>query len=90
TASGAAAKRVLYGGHSPTTPWQRAALAGWAAFSALRNPERADMVAALGEVTGGVALERMYRTMLADPEGRGILRARPVINESTVDLAKLA
>lgn len=61
TASGAAARRVLYDGHSPTTPWQRAALAGWAAFSALRNPERADMVATLGEVTGGIALERMYR-----------------------------
>lgn len=28
--------------------------------------------------------------MLADPEGREILRARPVINESTVDLAALA
>lgn len=28
--------------------------------------------------------------MLADPEGRQILRARPVINEDTVDLAALA
>ena len=28
--------------------------------------------------------------MLADPEGREILRARPVINEATVDLAALA
>lgn len=30
------------------------------------------------------------RSMLADPEGRDILRARPVINEATVDLAALA
>lgn len=28
--------------------------------------------------------------MIADPEGRGILRARPVINEATVDLRALA
>lgn len=61
TASGPAAKRVLYGGHSPTSPWQRAVLAGYSAFSALHNPERADMVATLGEVTGGIALERLYR-----------------------------
>lgn len=31
-----------------------------------------------------------HRCMLADPEGREILRARPVINEATVDLAALA
>lgn len=61
TASGPAAKRLLYGGHIPTTPWQRAAMAGWAAVSALRKPERADMVATLGEVTGRLALERLYR-----------------------------
>lgn len=30
------------------------------------------------------------RVILADPEGREILRARPVINEATVDLAALA
>lgn len=61
TASGPAAKRVLYEGHSPTSPWQRVSLAGWSAFSALRDPERADMVATLGEVTGRMALERLYR-----------------------------
>ncbi|CAN0327055.1 unnamed protein product, partial [Hapterophycus canaliculatus] len=88
TASGPAAKRVLYGGHQPTSPLQRTAMAGWAALTALMEPERADMVATLGEVTGKLALERL--SMLADPEGREILRARPVINESTVDLAALA
>lgn len=61
TASGAPAKRVLYEGHMPITPWQRLALAGWSAVSALRDPGRADMVATLGEVTGGVAVEHLYR-----------------------------
>lgn len=36
-------------------------MAGWAAVSALMTPERADMVATLGEVTGRSALERLYR-----------------------------
>eukprot|EP00752_Nemacystus_decipiens_P004587 g4187.t1 len=88
--SGPAVKRVLYDGHQPTSPLQRTAMAGWAAVTALMEPERADMVATLGEVTGRLALERLYRCMLADPEGREILRARPVINEATVDLAALA
>ncbi|CAB1106581.1 unnamed protein product [Ectocarpus sp. CCAP 1310/34] len=65
-------------------------MAGWATVTALMDPERADMVATLGEVTGRLALEQLYRSMLADPEGREILRARPVINEATVDLAALA
>lgn len=61
TASGPAAKSMLYGSHLPTSPFQRAAMAGWAAVTALGNPERADMVATLGEVTGRLALERLYR-----------------------------
>ena len=61
TASGPAARRVLYDGHLPTSPLQRTAMAGWAAVSALMAPERADMVATLGEVTGRSALERLYR-----------------------------
>lgn len=36
-------------------------MAGWAAVMALMEPERADMVATLGEVTGSLALERLYR-----------------------------
>ncbi|CAM9669978.1 unnamed protein product, partial [Ectocarpus sp. 6 AP-2014] len=90
TASGPAAKRVLYSGHQPTSPLQRTAMAGWATVTALMDPERADMVATLGEVTGRLALEQLYRSMLADPEGREILRERPVINEATVDLGALA
>ena len=61
TVSGSPEKRVLYGGHQPISPWQRVAIAGWSAVSALRDPERGDMVAALGEVTGKLALERLYR-----------------------------
>lgn len=61
--SGPAARRVLYGGHQPTSPLQRTAMAGWAAVTALMDPGRADMVATLGEVTGRLALERLYRSV---------------------------
>jgi ubiquinone biosynthesis protein COQ4 len=75
-------------------------MATMAAFTALRDPKRAgrengadrslDMVAALGEVTGEMALERLRDTMLMDVGGRKILRTRPIIHSSIVDLDKLA
>ena len=48
------------------------------------------MVAALGDVTAGPALPSMREHMLASAEGRRILRDRPRINSSTVDLSALA
>ena len=41
------------------TPFEKAAMAASAAVGALRDPTRADLVATLGETTGGIALERM-------------------------------
>ena len=49
-----------------------------------------DMVAAAGETTIGPVLPRMRDHMLASPEGRRILKQRPRINSTTVDLAALA
>ncbi|KAL5036499.1 hypothetical protein BDV3_005175 [Batrachochytrium dendrobatidis] len=60
-----------------------------AAFTALRDPTRADMVAALGEVTGHTVLKRIRDRMLLDKTGRRILRERPVINSKMVDLNRL-
>ena len=48
------------------------------------------MIATLAEVTAGPVLPRLRDTMLAHPEGRQILKDRPRINTSTVDLEKLA
>lgn len=42
-----------YPTHVATSAWQKAFVAGYAALSAVRDPERGDMVAALGETTGG-------------------------------------
>ena len=49
-----------------------------------------DMVAALGETTAGPSLPRLRDIMLESPEGRRILKERPRINSTTVDMAELA
>jgi ubiquinone biosynthesis protein COQ4 len=48
------------------------------------------MVAALGETTAGPALPRLRDRMLETEEGRQILKDRPVVNTTTVDMSKLA
>ena len=55
----------------------RAAVAAGAALGALRRPGRADLVAALGETTGGPALRRMLARMRDSEEGQRVLAARP-------------
>ncbi|KAF9194737.1 Ubiquinone biosynthesis protein [Haplosporangium sp. Z 767] len=79
----------LYEGHIPISPLQRTILAVGSAFTALANPLRGDMVAALGETTGGIFLERIRDQMLQDPEGRRILRERPTITSESMQLNKL-
>ncbi len=48
------------------------------------------MVAALGETTAGPALPRLRDAMLESPEGRRILKNRPRINSSTIDMNALS
>ena len=48
------------------------------------------MVAAFGETTAGPVLPHLLDNMLESEEGRRILKERPRINTSTVDMAALA
>lgn len=48
------------------------------------------MVAALGETTAGPSLPRMRDNMLESAEGRKILKDRPRVNSSTIDMDTLA
>lgn len=48
------------------------------------------MVAALGETTAGPVLPRLLDHMLGSAEGRRILKERPRINTSTIDMEALA
>jgi ubiquinone biosynthesis protein COQ4 len=70
---------------------QRLAVAVKAATTALADPTRADAVAALGEVTGRVALQSMRDTMRNDPTGQQILLDRPIVSKETlpVDIEEL-
>ncbi|KAF7289624.1 Ubiquinone biosynthesis protein COQ4, mitochondrial [Mycena chlorophos] len=83
-------KVPAYEGHIPLSWFENGVMAVGSAFMALADPRRGDMVAALGETTAGPALPRLRDIMLASPEGRQILKDRPRINSTTVDLDKLA
>lgn len=80
----------LYDTHIRTNPFQKTILTFGAAAAALLDPRRHDMVAVLGETTGGSALARLHTAMVEDPEGCRILVDKPRINSSTIDLDTLA
>lgn len=82
--------RPAYPGHIPLNAFQNGVLAVGSAVMSLLDPRRGDMVAALGETTAGPSLPRLRDIMLASPEGRQILKDRPRINSTTIDLPTLA
>ena len=75
-----------YCGHIPTTRLQKFLLAGGAAVSALLDPKRADMVAVLGETTGGTALWQMREQMANDKVGQYILENRPRVTADRIGM----
>eukprot|EP00160_Parvularia_atlantis_P017376 Unigene594_Nuclearia_a/m.1913 Unigene594_Nuclearia_a/g.1913 ORF Unigene594_Nuclearia_a/g.1913 Unigene594_Nuclearia_a/m.1913 type:complete len:220 (-) Unigene594_Nuclearia_a:21-680(-) len=69
----------------------RAVAAVRAGLRALIDPTRQEDVAIVGEATGEAALRWMHRAMLADRDGRRVLRARPIVRSHTsADTAALA
>ncbi|KAH9990444.1 ubiquinone biosynthesis protein Coq4 [Russula vinacea] len=82
--------KPAYPGHISLNSFENAFLAVGSAFMSLADPRRADMVAALGETTAGPVLPRLLDRMLESAEGRRILRERPRINTSTIDMTALA
>ncbi|KAG2764611.1 hypothetical protein PC129_g12732 [Phytophthora cactorum] len=79
-------RRVQYDSHMPTTPLQKIVLSVTSALTVFTNPERGDMLAALGEVTGRDALRRIHARMCADPVGARILAEKPVIRNDRIDM----
>ena len=69
--------------------FQRVGIAVHSATSALADPTKADAVAALGEVTGNVALKGVYDRMMNDPTGQRILKEKPVVDASSIDFDSL-
>ncbi|XP_061118875.1 ubiquinone biosynthesis protein COQ4 homolog, mitochondrial isoform X2 [Conger conger] len=79
----------LYRGHISTNPLQKALLSVGSGLAALHDPYRHDMVAVLGETTGHLTLLKLRDRMKNDPEGDSILRERPRIRLSTLDLSHM-
>jgi ubiquinone biosynthesis protein COQ4 len=80
---------VSHSHHVPTTGIQRGLLTAVSAVTALVDPKRADMVAALGETTGLKALSSLRKRMRNHPVGSIILNERPQLTEDTLNLDKL-
>ena len=72
------------------SPAQRVFVAGYAALGAFADPRRDDLVAILGEATGGVALQACRDRMAASETGAELLRDRPEIDNETIAAARLA
>ncbi len=68
---------------------QSLSLTVYSATKAFVDPERHDMVATLSELTGHVALQNMYNSMMASKTGQRILTERPVVSKATIDIEKL-
>jgi ubiquinone biosynthesis protein COQ4 len=51
---------------------------------AIRDPTRADAVAAVGEMTGRHQLMQLVKTMQQHPVGQQILRDRPIVSKTTL------
>jgi ubiquinone biosynthesis protein COQ4 len=79
-----------YPGHVPLTGVERAALAIGSGLISFFNPRRADTIAAFAEVTATpYFIYRLRDAMLRSPTGRRILRDRPRITSTSLDLSHL-
>ncbi|XP_055898332.1 ubiquinone biosynthesis protein COQ4 homolog, mitochondrial-like [Biomphalaria glabrata] len=80
---------MFYPGHISTSLFQKSLLAAGSGIACLLNPARDDMLCALGETTGPLALKYIHSKMMSDSVGRQILEEKPVINTTTINLEKL-
>ncbi|KAH8882681.1 coenzyme Q biosynthesis protein Coq4 [Thozetella sp. PMI_491] len=79
-----------YPGHVPLTRLERAGLAIGSGIISLMNPRRGDLIAAFAEATATpYFIYRLRDAMLANPTGRRILRDRPRLTSTSLNLAYL-
>ncbi|KAK6979280.1 ubiquinone biosynthesis protein COQ4 mitochondrial [Biomphalaria glabrata] len=64
---------MFYPGHISTSLFQKSLLAAGSGIACLLNPARDDMLCALGETTGPLALKYIHSKMMSDSVGRQIL-----------------
>ena len=68
---------------------ERISVALISATNAFVDPTRADSVAALGDITSPLTLQKIYDKMINDETGRLILKDRPVVSKSTIPYERL-
>jgi len=79
-----------YPQHVPLNCFQRLFLTVGSGLAAVANPRRADLIATFGEMTAQPYFARRLRdAMLSDGTGRQILRERPRITSTTLDIPAL-
>ncbi|GAA5954287.1 hypothetical protein JCM3765_005340 [Sporobolomyces pararoseus] len=78
-----------YPGHVKINAFQRGLLAVGSAFMGLIDTSRHDMIAVLSETTSGPFLSHLRTKMLQTPSGRSLLRERPRITSTSINLDKL-
>ncbi|KAM7183436.1 Coq4 domain containing protein [Rhypophila sp. PSN 637] len=79
-----------YPGHVPLTRLEKAGLAIGSGLMSLRDPRRGDLIAAFAEATATpYFIYRLRDAMLSSPVGRRILRDRPRITSTSLNLPHL-
>lgn len=82
--------RLNYPGHVPLFTFEKLLMIAGSSLGAYLHPERNEFIVALGESTAITpVLTKLQTQMLSDPVGRQILRERPRITSSSLDLDKL-
>lgn len=76
-----------YPGHVPLYTWEKLAMMIGSSIGSYYHPERNEFIVGLGELTAfPFVLKRLQKQMLSDPVGRQILRERPRITSTSLDL----
>ncbi|GAA5899841.1 ubiquinone biosynthesis protein COQ4 [Sporobolomyces salmoneus] len=82
--------RTNYPGHVNINTFQRGLLAVGSAVMGLIDTSRHDMIAVLSETSSGPFLSHLRSKMLSTPSGRSLLRERPRITSTSINLDKLS
>ncbi|KAF2467179.1 ubiquinone biosynthesis protein coq4, mitochondrial [Lindgomyces ingoldianus] len=79
-----------YDGHIPLTRLERLGLAIGSGLGSFLNPRRGDLIAAFGEATAQpFFINALRNRMLSHPTGRRILRDRPRLTSTSLDIPRL-
>jgi ubiquinone biosynthesis protein COQ4 len=71
------------------TPSQRLFLAPYFGLGAILDPTRGELVAGLGDATGELQVRHIKNRLMMTPQGRKLLREKPLVTEAGLDFNSL-